>query len=309
MSRGLPLVTLLLIAALSGCVASSGDPGLSVSDAPGSAEPVEFDDETGALSGIVTDVELSPLAGATLSFIGTELIASSAADGTFSFSNVAPGEYTLAAAKLGYEAAAKHVTIVAGSELSDVRLVLAPIAVVEPRVDVFFFKGYITCTIGHAAFLSEECGQGVVTDVGTLGANPNNKIDWKFNITQVDELQDVLVELDWNPGSAAASKLTLYVAHKFACNPNCGVAKEGGKIYCGTGNFGPPVMRCAMQGSDYSVKDPAKDLPWDMTARAWGAQVAATEVPNIVLEQSFTMYRSEFFGEAMADGYSAVADS
>jgi len=45
-----------------------------------------------------------------------------------------------------------------------------------------------------------------------------------------------------------------------------------------------------------------------MTARAWGAQVGATELPNIVLEQRFKMYRTEFYGDSMPDGYSAIRD-
>jgi hypothetical protein len=81
----------------------------------------------------------------------------------------------------------------------------------------------------------------------------------------------------------------------------------GGVNYCDTDNNGPPVQRC--QIDDLKIKDPATQLPWDMTARAWGAPVAATEVPNIVLEQSFTMYRTEFFGLPMPEGFSAIADA
>lgn len=183
---------------------------------------------------------------------------------------------------------------------------LEPIAVLESRMELYIFEGYITCTIGAFGALSEECGQGLQTPVGTYGTNPNNKIDWKFNYTQeqVDAgFVGTLVEMDWTPGSAAATQLTLFVANKFSCIPEC---NADGPEYCdGTDNHGPPPQRCYID----DLKMQEDEMPWDMTARAWGAPVEATEVPNVVLEQKFTMYRTDFYGEMGAEDYSAIPDT
>jgi hypothetical protein len=50
---------------------------------------------TRTIGGIVTDGDRAPIAGATVKLRGTELVATTAADGTFSLAGVAPGVVTL----------------------------------------------------------------------------------------------------------------------------------------------------------------------------------------------------------------------
>lgn len=301
-----PIVTALSLAALlvSGCLESGIESYQSPvpTSAPRVAESAEFDDETGALSGTVTDSELRPIADVDLLLADAERRTRSAADGSFSLSHVEPGGYVLYASKMLFESAAVAVEIGVATETRGVHVVLEPLSSERPRVVVEEFRGFITCTIATAAFLSEECGQGLQTPVGTYGGNPNNKIDWKFNLTSLDSLRTTFVEMVWTPASAAAGKLTLYVAHNFTCIPSCSAELE----YCGgTDNFGPPGISCEI--SDLAADSDASSS-WDMTARAWGAQSAATEVPTIVIEQPFTMYRTDFFGDPKPEGYSAIAD-
>lgn len=300
-----PLVLLLVVAA--GCVAAEETTAVEQRGAepPAEAQPAQYDEATGGVSGVVVDSELRPVASAALAIPDTEFRAESAQDGSFSLSKVPPGQYVLLVSALGYESGSTLIEVQAG-QVTEVRLRLEVMPVVEPRVDLYIFNGYITCTVGAFGVLSEECGQGLQTDVGTYGTNPNNKIDYKFNVTEVENFRDMILEMDWTPGSAAANQLTLYVAHGFKCTPSCGVV-DGGKVYCDTDNHGPPVQRC--QFDELGIKDPSDDLPWDMTVRAWGAPVEATEIPNIVLEQAFTMYRTDFFGEPMPPSYSAVPDA
>ena len=291
---------------VSGCIAEETTTGgfeRQSNAAPEAAPPGEFDETTGAIAGIVFDSELQPISGVDIALFETEFITSSARDGTFTLSHVAPGDYVLLAATLGYEQRQTLVSVRA-AEATPVKVALQELPVSEPRAVLYIFEGFITCTIGAAEVLSEECGQGLATDVGTFGANPNNKIDWKFNYTadQAD-LVGTLLELDWVPASAAADKLALHVANKFSCNPGC---EADGPEYCNAfENFGPPPQRCYID--DLEMKE--DEMPWEMTSRAWGAPVEATEVPNIVLEQKFTMYRTDFFGEMGAEDYSAIPDA
>lgn len=301
----------LLLGLFSGCVGSNdGAPDAAPGDEspPAVADPGEYDDATGALSGIVTDTELVPLGGATLTLQEASVETESAQDGSFSFSRVPPGSYALLAVKLGYTSSGQRVTVEAGREATGVKVTLDPLPVVEPYSLVSFFTGYVVCSIGQGGVgYSEECGEGLQTDYGTYGKNPNNKIDWKFNITTVENLETVYLEMDWKPASAAASKLAFHVAHGFVCTPSC-----GSKItYCSVGtNQGPPVLHCEIEGDTLrsQIKNPEKDLPWDITARVWASTKPATEGPTIVLDQAVQMYRTEFYGTPMPDLYTAVAD-
>lgn len=302
------LAPLILVSAilLSGCVGSGAEPQEgSQSPAPSVAPPGGFDENTGAVRGLVTDPELVPLVDVEVALIEAELQTRTALDGSFSFGMVPPGEYTLAAAKLGYEANSKRVSVRAGEETSGISIVLAPLPVVEAHIVQYQFKGFIACSVGYAGILSEECGEGLQTDFGTYGKNPNNKIDWKFNISTIENLETIFLELDWKPASAAAQQLAFNVAHGFKCTPGCGAVKT----FCGAfQNYGRPVQKCAIEGSGLGIKDPEKQLPFDITARAWAAPVEETEFPNIVVEQPFEMYRTEFFGEPMPEGYSQIRD-
>jgi hypothetical protein len=291
----------LLLVLFAGCVSQpNAEPPPSTSDV---APPAAFDDSTGAVSGIVTNIELQPIAGAQIGLQGTAFQSRTSRDGSFSFSLVPPGEYTLLAGGVGYSSVARKVLIEAGAETARIQVALAAIAFSEARAETFVFEGYIACTIGAFGFLSEECGEGLQTDIGTFGRNPNNKIDWHWNITENQtDLKGTLIELVWIPGSAAASQLTLYVANKFSCTPSC---EADGPEYCDTDNHGPPVQRCYID--NLRIRD--GDYPWHMTARAWGAPVPANEPPNVVVEQKFTMYRTDFYGVMGARDFTAVPDT
>jgi carboxypeptidase family protein len=306
LSGRLVALAILCSTVISGCIAESATPGLGTTAQPtlSAAPPGAFDDTTGAVTGLVVNEELQPIPTAEVALADTEFRTRAALDGSFSFSHVPPGEYLLQSGALGYTSAAQVLSVGVG-EVTTARVQLAALPVFQPRVDLYVFEGYITCTVGMFGVLSEECGQGLQTDVGTYGTNPNNKIDWKWNVTDVKNLETMVIEMDWEPGSAAAAQLTLYVAHGFRCTPSC--TAEGGEEYCDTDNHGPPVQVCRID--DLKINNADTDLPWDMTSRAWGAPVEATEVPNIVLEQAFTMYRTEFFGMPMESGYSAIPDA
>lgn len=299
----LAAVGLVLVMILSGCAAGPTPPN-EVSPSPSAAAPPgDFDDATGAVRGVVTTVELQPIVGAQVALKDAEFSSRTAQDGSFSFSRVPPADYVLLVSALGYVSGGKQITVAAGQETSGVNVQLANIPIVEPRMELFVFEGYITCTVGAFGVLSEECGQGAQTPLGTYGTNPSNKIDWKwtYSADQTD-LVGTLLEMNWQPGSAAATQLTLYVANKFTCIPECDAA---GPVYCGTDNHGPPVQRCRID--KLKMKD--TEMPWEMTARAWGAPVEATEVPNVVLEQKFTMFRTDFYGVMGDEGYTAIPDA
>jgi hypothetical protein len=312
-----PRMTLFLFAAatvvLAGCVSSSGADtaapaaGAAPAGSDVSAAPAEFTEETGAVSGTVTTSDLQPIANAEVGMDGSHWTALSAADGSFSFSKIPPGDYIVEAGQLGYDVAQRAVRVEAGRVTNGVSIALEPIPVSEAYAQTYLFNGFITCSVGYALVLSEECGQGLQTPVGTFGTDPNNHIDWRFNLTTVENLDSLYLELTWRPGSAAAQQLAFNVAHGFTCTPDCGATT--GPTYCGAfENFGRPVQKCRITVDDLQISSASK-MPWDITGRAWAAPSPQTDMPNIVLQQAFTMFRTEFYGDAMPNGFSAVSDS
>jgi hypothetical protein len=305
MLRPISLSLLIVLSAtLAGC-AGGPDEATNQDTSHSVAPPAEFDETTGAIRGVVLDPELLPVADAQVQLDQDDFETTTAADGSFSLSHVPPGTYTLYVAKLGYESVARATEVTAGRLTEDVSFTLEPLPVVEPFSRVEKFEGFITCSIGYEAVLSEECGQGLQTPVGTFGRDPNNRIDWAFNVTTTENLVAIYLELDWDAATAAAQQLAFNVAHGFTCIPSCGADIT----YCGAfDNFGQAVQSCHLETGDLGIDDPATQLPWDITARAWAAPSPATDPPNIVLQQSFTMYRTEFYGLGMTEGYSAVPD-
>src|SRR5665647_3803299 len=83
---------------------------------------------SGSISGTVTDAASQPLQGAIVSLAELRLQSITGADGTFSFSSVPAGEYTLVVRRLGYASAVRsHVSSQTAG--ASVTLVASPMTV------------------------------------------------------------------------------------------------------------------------------------------------------------------------------------
>ncbi len=166
-------VPLMLV--LAGCVADSESTdvnGAGDQAAPQEAAPAEFDDLTGAIQGVVLDLELSPIAGAQVGILPSEtmtepLVAVSDVNGAFTISRVPPGEHTLSTQQLGFQSAAKRVTVSAG-EISTVQFSLEKLPTDDPFQFVDVRKAAVT---GVMVKLTPQCIYGT-TAVPATG-NPD----------------------------------------------------------------------------------------------------------------------------------------
>lgn len=279
-------------AALAGCV--GGGPGGGKSNP--NVGPLHLD-----IDGAVTDTEARPLEGVQLGLRGTDHTTSTDSSGHFGFGDLAPGTYTLDAAKLDFNPTAREVEVKEG-HTTVVDLQLEHLRVFGAYKFIDQFRGFITCSVGTEVLLSEECGQGLQTPVGNYGRDPNNNIDWKFNLTDFDHLAVVYLELHWTPVSAAAHQLGFNVAHNFTCTPDC----AGDPTYCDVfKNYGESPQHCSLTAKQLDVKDPTK--PFAITGRAWAAPSKLTEGSNVVTQQAFMMYRTDFHGMNPPAGYSAAS--
>ncbi len=150
--KTLLLTALMIGIGLAGCVGGD-DAGPQGDDAPTGPQ---FNEDTGAVRGTVTDAELLPLEGAQVAILNLDTGISTTTDdaGTFTLSNVPPGTHTLAVQKLGFESQAKKVDVQAGDE-TFVELMLDPVPVEEPYVESLPHAGQYG--IGFAFVLSTIC--------------------------------------------------------------------------------------------------------------------------------------------------------
>lgn len=136
-----PTIVLLLSATLSGCLGGDENPAPA---AKGPDAPASFTEDTGAIEGFVLDAEGLPVPNATVGLPDLDLDTRTGDGGRFTFSNVPPGQYTLYAQKLGYEAEGKRIDVVAGAA-TNLEITMTALAVVEPYSTQVIQAGLFGC--------------------------------------------------------------------------------------------------------------------------------------------------------------------
>ena len=184
------VVATSILASLSGCVGGAAG-GPTSADTPGGiqpAAPAQFDENTGAITGTVTDDQIQPIQGADVGLVEKpEKSTQSDAAGAFTLSNLEPGAYTLVVGRLGFESTGKKVEVVAGSAVT-VSMLIVPLPVAQPRHFTYRFSGYIDCAFAVVrTTLSAGCGQGT-----TVSTQAPFKGGWPADFSAL------VFEAEWN---------------------------------------------------------------------------------------------------------------
>ncbi len=125
----------MLALALAGCSGGGGDDG----------PQLDVTDTTGGIRGVVVDLAVTPVEGATVA-LNTGATATTAADGLFTFTGLAPGEYFLTTQKIGYIGSQATALVVAGiPDPPIVKVVLERIVGFNPYVETFKMAGFYEC--------------------------------------------------------------------------------------------------------------------------------------------------------------------
>src|ERR1035438_2097435 len=119
--QGIPIV--LVAIAFASSIAPAQQP------AAGRATP------PGTVDGLVSDTSLAPLAGATVSILGTNVRVVTGDNGRFRMSDLKPGPYILFAQRIGFEPATMRVQV-AKADTSRLSIVLDRTATVLDTVRV-----------------------------------------------------------------------------------------------------------------------------------------------------------------------------
>jgi len=136
------LAAALVVPALSGCIASG--PG----DAPTTTSKARADvtDALGGVEGIVADAAVTPVAFAAVRLLELDLRAETREDGSYAFSKVRPGPYTVAVDAEGFVPASQAVVVRAASAaVAD--FVLVHLLTDVPYVQLYEFAGFLECGV------------------------------------------------------------------------------------------------------------------------------------------------------------------
>lgn len=263
----------------------------------------------------MTDDSIQPLVGAEVSILDSEHHTFSDAGGMFSFSLLAPGKHQLAVQKLGYESQARVVEVTAG-EVVQVNFALAPLAITE---------AYYVSQQGVGRF---GCGFSIRGVVGlaacaaTYGTPLNStdkfRVDFHLTAENISSVQSIVMETAWKSTQAMAGGFTVYWhiyqlwgAGTTTTEPSRQFASVSGNSPIKTSVDDDPFK------SYFKEKPPPKFCIKDGKCSIFGRifPFAGTLGPgyptdaSVYLDQPYTHYVTEFFGEPAPEKFTILPDA
>lgn len=313
--------------ALSGCVEGGAEADVVESDVA-AAPDVAFDAETGGIEGLVTDDSLMPIAGALVGLLETKEQAMSDAEGRFTFSKLAPGDYTLQVVKIGFAAASKRITVAAGAA-TEANLAITAIEVEEVYYLVQNAAGRFGC--GAAAKIPSAPPLGTRPAIAVCGATYGTPLssmdqfrtDFHLQGTNVSRVKSLILESEWQSTQATSGGFTM----TWEVLQDWGA----GTTYTETVRFiasaqGPSPVKAAANNTTF---EEGFDDKWtggsglpkyciengacSIYARAFPyASTLGDSSPvdaSVYADQPFRHWVTEFYGEHATEEYTALTDA
>lgn len=318
-------VVLALVLATAGCLSSGGSEGEPVRQAK-----ADVTEATGGIEGTVTDEAVQPVANATLRVTETGRTATTEPDGSFAFSTVQPGSYTLTVNASGFVSAQQEVRVEAG-EVSTVEIVLARVASEDAFTQTLELKGFFECGFGAGYDLSAapppaNASGGLIswstcaTVNDQLGENAtNDRFDHRFTLEPA--LTELVVETTWEPSAGSLSDM-LWVdlvpqghhcgnittcewslLDHWGSSPLVGTVNET-RLEAEQAYFD---RRCGNDVDRFCGYNFAED-GWPLWIRTWARWECQPAGPQacLLIQQPFTHVATAFYNQPAPEGYSAL---
>lgn len=334
MGKPLPwvLTAIMMAVAFAGCVGvESGSPQEATNQPKVSSGPAEFDENTGAIAGIVTDTELAPLAGAQVGLLKSEILPEDVVvltdkAGQFTISRVPPGTHSLFVQALGFQSKGSKISVNAG-EVAQANVALEKLPSDEPyhltdvrkaAVSGVMIKLTPQCIYdigGQGQTLAKTC-QGVRT-----GCDPsaNCEVHYTKLLEDNPHWKTILGEMTWTPQTGLTGK-----GFFFDINAPNVPRGTGGSINQGSGYTfyrmqpRPPIIwRIDNSTTLMERKIAEKDWCCDWFYRIFpgncdvGSLInncEATPDYGIAQQNPGTVYMTFFFKEPAPQGYTSLPD-
>ena len=149
----LSLILLLALLPLAGCVGGSGD-----ENEPLRQQRAEVTEISGGIEGVVTDDAVQPVEGANVTIEETGALTRTASDGSYAFSRVLPGTYTLTVRAPGFVSTQETVSVRA-DEAAVVDLLLAHLFTQDAYQQTLEIAGFMECGLGWRIPVPEPAPQ------------------------------------------------------------------------------------------------------------------------------------------------------
>lgn len=197
---GKPRFAFPLLAVLAIVTAGCGGPGDS-----SSLSPEERVRESTGIRGTVTDDAFVPVEDAVVTLRTDKRQVRTGADGAYEFLGLEPGNHLVSVAKFGFAPGTFHVQVWA-TAVAELDIPLKPVPTGEPYYNVFPFGGFITCEAAVGSVPQDT----VYTDCGVEAEDlqedlRRQDVEFEYGAYRV------LAELDWEPVTPAAKRLTFAI--------------------------------------------------------------------------------------------------
>ncbi len=302
---------------LAGCAGNSA-PDTATEDDGFQDKPLEADEKTGVIRGVVVDETISPVPGASVSLTLGEEKQETTADeqGRFGFSKVPPGTHFLKAAAEFHTEVQFSAVVVAGVKDPEVITVqVARLYSGEPFVSPIKQAGFFTCSQANMPpywYSSSSCHDTYWVDFSDYGVTLDQNRDFHADVGAGWQTQ--VFEMTWESTAQGTSdRMGMTVStYKPERNTNHYFASVASKnpmrFQLDVGEHGPGYQ----EGSGPEGPLPAdglKDMSYFISVRApEGATCVLWCVPpGLALDQSFTTYLHQFYYRPAPEGWSAVA--
>lgn len=287
---------------------------------PSATETMHDDLPGGRIRGIVTDEALAPIANATVTIEGSDREARTGQSGRFEFVAVADGTWKISASASGYGLASKEIEVL-DAALAEASFELVAIAVPDTSYYTTAIKsGRIFC--GADWRIDASAPQGPLAACGALYTTPANNID-SFAVTfdlssnNISAVRELVFETQWIPTQTFGSGLRVFweayqeitPAYEFTENLRTFTHVEGTSPLWGAADYTDILDN--VTGKKPSPEFCAPNGPCKFWGRVFPhASTLGSESPvdfSTYVDQSYTHYVTEFYGDKSPAGFTALA--
>lgn len=316
------LVIVLLAAPLAGCLGGDGD-----ADEPLQEEQADVTESLGGIQGVVTDNAVQPIVGANLTLEELGETATTANDGSYAFSRIQPGTYTMIARAEGFVTTKETVTVEA-DEVATVDLLLTHLTSDQAFMQQQELVGFVECGAGwwvtpmvlpYSAVAACAVPNTALEVAGLSGNATNDRFMHVFDLEA--PVSTVVYEMTWGSENTALSTNI-----EVAGFPNDDEATfhEGAGLPPLYARLDEPVFQrvatnftelCeganGTEANDNYCGFNFWDKGWPLQVRVFASSDCSETPARVcpVLQEEFTHYVSAFYNEPAPDGFAILDEN
>lgn len=224
MDRAWILALLLLTVPLVGCIGGD-DSGDDIDQ----QERAQFSEDTGGIQGVVTNPAIEAIAEATVTIDELRESTETAADGSFAFSDVTPGTYTLVFEADGFLSTEQEVNVPTG-DVTSMDVILTEEPSQTPYMQQREFHGFVECSVATPVIAAAVCAIP-----NSFGGNTTND-RFMFTFAIEPNAWQMVAEVEWDASNPLGERNSMNVEPE-------GLSNDGKTEFGGAVGESPLIVR------------------------------------------------------------------